>query len=123
MIDHITLRVKDLEKSRAFYDELLKVIEYKIVLGKDDEPFRGYGVDVDPIFEIVQADSNQPANSHVHIAFKVESEEIVKEFYEKALALGGKDNGPPRPRPHYGETYYAAFILDSDENNIEVCLY
>ena len=36
MIDHIILRVKDLEKSRAFYDELLKVIEYKIVLGKDD---------------------------------------------------------------------------------------
>jgi catechol 2,3-dioxygenase-like lactoylglutathione lyase family enzyme len=123
MIDHITLRVKDIEKSRTFYDELLKVIDYKIVLGKVDEPFRGYGIDADPIFEIVQEDSTHPANSHVHVAFKVESKEIVKNFYDKALALGGKDNGPPGPRPHYGDSYYAAFILDIDGNNMEVCLY
>lgn len=71
MLDHITLRVRDIEKSKSFYDELLKTIDYKIVLRNNDEPFRGYGPNVDPLFEIVQEDENHPANSHVHIAFKV----------------------------------------------------
>jgi len=39
-----------------------------------------------------------------------------------ALAAGGKDNGPPGPRPQYTENYYAAFVLDPDGHNIEaVC--
>ena len=41
----------------------------------------------------------------------------------KSLASGGKDNGKPGPRPSYGETYYAAFVLDPDGYNVEaVCL-
>ena len=122
MLDHITLRVRDIEKSKSFYDELLKTIDYKIVLGNNDEPFRGYGPNVDPLFEIVQEDENHPANSHVHIAFKVKSKKVVKDFYQNAIA-GGKYNSPPGPRPLYGKTYYAVFILDLDLYNIEVCLY
>ena len=43
-------------------------------------------------------------------------------FYEAATAAGGKDNGAPGLRPHYHETYYAAYVHDPDGNNIEaVC--
>jgi hypothetical protein len=39
-----------------------------------------------------------------------------------ALAAGASDNGAPGLRPHYHETYYAAFVHDLDGNNIEaVC--
>ena len=107
MIDHITLCVRDIEKSRIFYDE----------------PFGRYEIDVDPIFAIVQQDSSNPAKPNLHVAFKVESRETFKEFYYKALDLGGKNNTPRVPRPHYGDSYYAAFILDFDRNNMEVCLY
>lgn len=42
-------------------------------------------------------------------------------FYEHALAplaVGGRDNGAPGPRP-YHPGYYSAFVLDPDGNNIE----
>ena len=38
------------------------------------------------------------------------------------LAAGGTDNGGPGPRPIYHPTYYGAFVLDPDGNNVEaVC--
>ena len=123
MIDHITLRVKNISKSKVFYDALLQTIGYKIVLGKEDDPFRGYGPKNDPVFEIVQEDRIHVANSNVHIAFKVLDKKTIKLFHQKALELGGVNNGEPGLRPAYGENYYASFILDLDGNNIEACLY
>jgi len=39
-----------------------------------------------------------------------------------ALAAGGRDNGKPGLRAEYHPTYYGAFVLDPDGNNIEaVC--
>ena len=123
MIDHITIRVKNISKSKIFYDSLLQIIGYKTVLGKDNDPFRGYGIKDDPEFEIVQTDNMHPPNSNVHIAFKVCNKKTVKLFHQKALELGGKCNGKPGFRPAYGETYYASFIIDPDGNNIEACIY
>lgn len=40
-------------------------------------------------------------------------------IYAAAIAAGGRDNGPPGPRPHYHEKYYGAFVLDPDGHNIE----
>ncbi|HEY9803257.1 MAG TPA: hypothetical protein V6D25_23135 [Leptolyngbyaceae cyanobacterium] len=46
----------------------------------------------------------------------------VEAFYNATLAAGGRDNGAPGFRPHYHPNYYAAFVLDPDEHNIEaVC--
>ena len=39
-----------------------------------------------------------------------------------ALAAGGRDNGGPGLRDIYHPTYYGAFALDPDGNNVEaVC--
>jgi catechol 2,3-dioxygenase-like lactoylglutathione lyase family enzyme len=43
----------------------------------------------------------------------------VDAFHRAALAAGGRDNGPPGVRPRYDPSYYAAFVLDPDGNNIE----
>ena len=48
---------------------------------------------------------------------------MVDAFYQAALAAGGKDNGPPGPRPHYHKDYYGAFVLDPDGHNIEACCH
>jgi hypothetical protein len=46
----------------------------------------------------------------------------VDAFFEAAVAAGAEDNGAPGVRPHYHESYYAAFVHDADGNNIEaVC--
>ena len=49
----------------------------------------------------------------------MELEDGVHAFHDAALAAGGTDNGAPGVRPHYGENYYAAFVLDPDGHNIE----
>jgi predicted lactoylglutathione lyase len=46
----------------------------------------------------------------------------VDAFHQAALATGGSDNGQPGLREEYHPTYYAAFVLDPDGNNVEaVC--
>ena len=41
----------------------------------------------------------------------------------RALKAGGRDNGKPGLRADYSPSYYAAFLIDPDGNNVEaVCL-
>ena len=59
---------------------------------------------------------------HVHIAFAAGNRAEVDAFYKAAIAAGGKDNGAPGIRAQYHPTYYGAFVLDADGNNVEaVC--
>jgi len=122
MIDHITIRVSDLEKSKIFYDKALAPLGMKVVLGTEGR-FWGWGVDKDPEFEISLPEKNDPPHNRVHIAFRAANKEMVDAFYEAAIEAGGTDNGKPGPRPDYSETYYAAFVRDLDGNNIEACFY
>jgi hypothetical protein len=39
------------------------------------------------------------------------------------LEHGGRDNGPPGLRPEYSGSYYAAFVLDPDGNNVEAVFH
>jgi catechol 2,3-dioxygenase-like lactoylglutathione lyase family enzyme len=123
MLDHVTLRVKDLEVSKAFYDKVLTVLGMSIVLGGLDKAFIGYGVSKDPAFELVQSGKQNPAHKNVHVAFKAKDKATVDRFYKAAIVAGAKDNGQPGPRPKYSPTYYACFVIDPDDNNIEACLY
>lgn len=122
MIDHITIRVADLEKSKEFYNKVLPVLGMKIVLGTEGR-FWGWGTGKDPQFEISVPEENDPPHSRLHIAFKAKDHAMVDGFYEVALEAGATDNGAPGPRPDYSDTYYAAFVRDMDGNNIEVCVY
>jgi hypothetical protein len=45
---------------------------------------------------------------------------LVDAFHAAAITQGGKDNGAPGTRPDYTPTYYAAFVIDPDGNNLEV---
>ena len=57
-----------------------------------------------------------------HVAFECRDRETVDVFYVAALTAGGRDNGAPGVRPQYDASYYAAYVLDADGNNIEaVC--
>ena len=123
MIDHVTIRVKDLEKSRSFYEKILATLGYKHNIGSQKEGYYGFGLGEDPIFEITQATGELPANKKVHIAFKAKTKDQIKKFYEVAIANGAQNNGKPGPRKNYTQTYYAAFIIDADGNNIEACWY
>jgi catechol 2,3-dioxygenase-like lactoylglutathione lyase family enzyme len=114
VIDHIGLNVADYARSRAFYTQAFEPLGYSIVM--DFEPHGiGFGPEDKPIFWVVRRDPPGAA----HVAFTAPDRETVDAFYEAALAAGGTDNGPPGIREHYHPTYYAAFVLDPDGNNIE----
>jgi len=57
----------------------------------------------------------------IHLAFAAPSREAVDAFYQAALAIGGRDNGPPgfRAQGRRRDANYVAFVLDPDNNNIE----
>jgi catechol 2,3-dioxygenase-like lactoylglutathione lyase family enzyme len=130
MIDHITINVRDLEKSKVFYEKVLATLGMKVNLGSSEDFFWGFGPSKEPEFEIAagrffigQSDEGHPASPNTHIAFRAKDHAMIQAFHAAALAAGGKDNGAPGLRPEYGKTYYAAFVLDPDENNIEAVTF
>lgn len=116
-LGHIGLPVSDIEKAKAFYDAIGPTIGMKQLADHDD--FVGYGSDDSYEFYI---HTGKPGVSGLHVCFEVDSKEAVQSFYDAGLAAGGADNGSPGIREDYSPTYYAAFIIDPDGNNIEaVC--
>src|ERR1700730_10179101 len=118
MLDHVTIGVSDIERSKAFYDRALRPLGIERLYAEGDA-FAGYGANRKAFFWIGR---RQEPQTGAHIAFTARDRETVDAFHMEALAAGGNDNGPPGLRPHYHPNYYGAFILDPDGHNIEaVC--
>jgi catechol 2,3-dioxygenase-like lactoylglutathione lyase family enzyme len=113
MIDHIKLHVGDAARSRAFYEQALAPLGYRIVL----EPAPGLVGMGTQFPDFWLAESQTPTVAHV--ALRAEDRAAVDAFHAAALAAGGTDNGGPGPRPQYHPGYYGAFVLDPDGNNLE----
>lgn len=121
MLDHIGLDVRDIARSRAFYDLALAPLGYRMIVEIPDGKTTVllYGDSDLPDFAIADKDRPGAAN---HVAFRARNRAQVDAFHRAALAAGGTDNGAPGLRPRYGPSYYAAFVLDPDGFNIEaVC--
>lgn len=120
MIDHVSIKVKDVEQAKAFYEAALaplgyaRGIEYPggMQLLVEGEPG---DVWVAPLPEGAEA-------VPTHVALRAADAAAVDAFYEAALAAGGTDNGAPGPRD-YHPGYYAAFVLDPEGNNIEAVIH
>ncbi|MBA3536570.1 MAG: VOC family protein [Tatlockia sp.] len=117
MIDHVTIYVNDLAKSKRFYEQTFLPFDYKIAFG-DEGNFWAFDIGDGALFEIAQYNNFIKLTS-CHIAFRARDQNQVQKFYEAGLAAGGKCNGVPGLRPQYTETYYAAFIIDPNGHNIE----
>jgi catechol 2,3-dioxygenase-like lactoylglutathione lyase family enzyme len=114
VFDHVEINVSDLEASRRFFEQALAPLGYEIsfvspalvgmaAAGRED-------------FGLALRDPVSPA---VHLGFEAPDRAAVDAFHEAALAAGGTDNGGPGVRSHYGEHYYAAFVLGPDGHNVE----
>ncbi len=118
MFDHVSLGVRDIARSRRFYDSALKPLGLAALSVGDDS--LGYGKETVALWLAVSA-SPVPADprSGLHFCFKAPSRASVGEFHRAALAAGGRDNGAPGLRVDYGPSYYAAYVVDPDGYRLE----
>jgi catechol 2,3-dioxygenase-like lactoylglutathione lyase family enzyme len=125
LLDHVSIGVPDLDAARPFYDALMRVLGATKVYDRSDA--LGYGE---------RCDANDPVSTYLavcldpasiswnkrHWCFKAASREQVDAFYLAGIAAGGRSDGAPGLRPHYHQSYYAAFLFDPAGNRVEaVC--
>lgn len=108
LLDHVHLRVRDLDASKAFYRAALAALGRSLTTERDE----AFSAD-----ELYVTADKEPT-SGLHLAFQARDRETVERFHEAALAAGGRDNGAPGERA-YHPGYYAAYVLDPDGNNVE----
>ena len=118
MLDHVSIGVRDISRSKRFYDAALKPLGYRCL--NTCEGSLGYGGDaaafwVNAVGRPVPPDED----SGLHICFAAPTRQSVDAFCAASLAAGGRDNGKPGLRADYGPGYYAAFVTDPDGYRIE----
>jgi len=123
MLDHVSLGVTDLDRSRRFYDAALRPLGLVRILDFEN---RGsdYGAAPSQLgveFTITRETDVRPLRG-MHVCFRARDRAAVGEFHRAALAAGGRDDGAPGLRPKYHASYFGAFVLDPDGHRIEaVC--
>ena len=117
LFDHVRLPVRDLARSRAFYERALQPLGVRVV-----ESSQGPGFTIDDREDFWIMEQEMAAGS-VHIAFAAPDRDTVDAFHAAGVEAGGVDNGRPGLRPHYHSGYYAAFVLDPDGNNVEAVFH
>ena len=121
IFDHMGFDVRDLLKSKAFYEKALSPLGIKLLVFSEEWGAAGFGTDRPRFWLGKGAPTN--GSDDVHLCFAAKNRAEVRAFYEAALEAGGNDNGKPGLRPMYHENYYGAFILDPDGNGIEACCH
>lgn len=118
MINHVSIGVRDIARTKRFYDAALKPLGYGRL--SDGDGSLGYGRDA-VAFWISASDQPVPANakSGLHFCFDAPDRKSVDAFHAAALKAGGRDNGKPGLRADYGPDYYAGFVIDPDGYRLE----
>ncbi|MGB0619475.1 MAG: VOC family protein [Myxococcota bacterium] len=116
MVGYVCIGASDFERSVAWYLELLGPIGAKRMM--DLEGFTLIGKEGGGASIAVTRPFNgepQSAGNGMMVALQVANQEEVNGIYERAIATGGSDEGPPGDR---GGIFYAAYFRDIDGNKL-----
>jgi len=122
MLHHLSFAVRDIARSKRFYDATLTKVGYVCVW--EDDTAVGYGSPGggDKFAIKLRQDHVSIPSEGFHVAFSSPSRIAVDEFHAAALLNGGVDNGGVGIHPEYGANYYAAFVLDPDGYRVEAVI-
>ncbi|HYM02428.1 MAG TPA: VOC family protein [Stellaceae bacterium] len=124
MLDHVSLGVGDIERSRRFFDAALRPLGIVRIVDFGGSRGSDYGAAPGSLgveFTITREAGARPAVG-AHLCFRAPYRAAVRAFHAAALTAGGRDDGAPGLRPLYHADYYGAFVLDPDGHRIEaVC--
>jgi len=122
MISYVTIGADDLERAVAFYDPVMAALgaERKWTSGR----WAGYGSVTRPegpqVLLCAPADGAPArAGNGIMVGLQAGTRAEVDAFHAAALAAGGTCEGPPGPRPQYGDpNYYMAYVRDPTGNKL-----
>jgi catechol 2,3-dioxygenase-like lactoylglutathione lyase family enzyme len=116
---HVTVGTNDLERARAFYDQVLGALGWKRMADLGDNG--SIWGDGKPSFFALKPANGEPATvgNGVTVSFEAPSRTAVRTFHETALNLGSPDEGAAGPR-NWAEHAYAAYTRDPDGNKLAV---
>ena len=129
LLDHIDLRVKDMEKAARFYRKFLPQLGFvrekyepspSPVAGEDFCTFYSAGDDAPSEFFGFTLDTNHRPNG-TRIAFWADTRDKVDAIAKLVREAGGKNLEGPEVCKDYSPGYYAFFFEDPDGNKLEVC--
>jgi catechol 2,3-dioxygenase-like lactoylglutathione lyase family enzyme len=125
MLDHVSLGVTNVDRSRHFYDAVLRPLGLVRIVDFGENRGSDYGAAPGSLgveFTITKEAEVMTPILGAHLCFRAPDRAAVDAFYVAAIASGGRDDGRPGLRPHYHPDYYCAFVLDPDGHRIEaVC--
>lgn len=118
MIGYVTLGTNDLSKAAAFYDAVFEELGAKRQWASERGIAWGTAMDK-PILSVLTPFDGQPATvgNGVMVGLAASSQSVVARVHERALALGGKDEGAVGPR---GDNWYCGYFRDLDGNKLVV---
>ncbi|MGL4286309.1 MAG: VOC family protein [Phreatobacter sp.] len=119
MLSHLSFGVLDLARTTAFYDAIMATLGHGRVW--TSEKGVGYGPNAreEKLTLFLKQGPIILPGPGFHLAFTALTRQAVDLFHAAALAHGGEDRGEPGLRPHYGPSYYAAFVTDPDGYKLE----
>ncbi len=118
MIHHASIGVRDLSRSRRFYDAVLGPLGHGCL--SDSPGSLGHGAS-SPMLWLILTDRPVIADamSGLHFCFGAPHRAAVDAVHAAGVRAGGKDHGGPGLRTDYDPGYYAAFLIDPDGYRIE----
>lgn len=122
IISHVSIGTNQFDQARAFYDKVLATLGIVIIMEHPGAVAFGRQY---PEFWLGVPHDGKPASigNGFHMGFIAANKEQVHAFHEAALAAGATCDGPPGPRPLYGEPYYGCFVRDLDGHKIEAAYW
>lgn len=125
MFSHVTVGCRDLARAAAFYDAVLGAIGLRrrpVVPDGGPSAACWIGTSQLPRFYVYVPFDGNPSSSGngSMVAFCSPSIAAVDASYAAGLTAGGADEGPPGPRPRYGDGYYGAYLRDPDGNKVHL---
>jgi len=114
MIGYVTIGVKDMDKAKQFWGQLLEPLGAKVVMDMGRIALLGTSPSNPMLGICTPYDEKEmhPGNGTM-LAFTAGSKEDVDKLYAKAIELGGSDEGEPGDR---GGNFYGGYFRDPDGN-------
>ena len=119
MLNVARFGTRDLERATKFYDEIAALLGARRVMERPEVV--GYQGPQGVTFLIGRPFQGEAtAGNGTQIGFMAPNRAAVDAVHAKALALGGKCEGPPGPRGEPAHGFYAAYFRDLDGNKMIV---